>query len=31
MRTLFEDAIDKVNAGLTTVEEILAKAPKAEI
>ena len=31
MRTLFEDAIDKVNAGLTTVEEILAKAPKAEL
>ncbi len=31
MRTLFEDAIDKVNAGITTVQEILAKVPMGDI
>ncbi len=31
MRTLFEDAVDKVNAGITTAGEIIAKVPMGDI
>ena len=31
MRTLFEDAIEKVKAGITTVQEIIAKVPMGDI
>jgi hypothetical protein len=31
MRTLFEDAWDKVVAGITTLEEVIAKVPEQYI
>jgi type IV pilus assembly protein PilB len=31
MKTLFEDAWDKVNTGITTVEEVLAKIPDSNV
>jgi hypothetical protein len=31
MKTLFEDGLDKVREGITTMEEILAKIPEQQI
>ncbi len=31
MRTMFEDAIEKVNSGITTVEEVLVKVPNTRL